>query len=289
MPSMLKNALGACALLLTGCGDSTAPDEGALSVETEAGGDAATVSPAPAAPPAIAEDAWYAIIPFEVAPENRARVAELSGATVAPAQAAIGREMLQFFPAGDATSGYLILGRFDSAEDALAHSNPGQDQEFLAAYQAHMGDAGGAATAETMSMMTPGAAMIARRSVTAPPQADGLNPDAAPVYYWSQAIDFTDDRAAQAREVIAEDVVPAGDAAGRDAMLFEMVGDAPFDLLTFFRCPDGDACTPEGVGMFEDVFTRVMGDTEAAASMRAQLDGAIQREAVSVLYRHPAE
>lgn len=282
MRSIVKGAPCASALLLLAACGEPAPDAGGLFVETEA-------ADAPAAPAAPPEEAWYAIIPFEVAPENRARVYELTATTVAPAQAAIGREMLQFFPTGDDTSGYLILGRFDSAEDALAHSNPGQDQEFLAAYREHMGDAGGAATAETMSMMTPGAAIIARRTVSGPPQVDGSDPDAAPVYYWSQRIDFAGEGATRARAIIADDVAPAALALGRDAMQFEPIDQAAFDLLTFFSCVDGDSCTPEGVGVFEDTFTRVMGDTEAAAAVRAGIEGGIRSETVSVLHRHPPE
>lgn len=222
-----------------------------------------------AASPASAQESWYAIIPFEVAPENRARVAELSGATVAPAQAAIGREMLQFFPAGDDTSGFLILGRFDSAEDALAHANPGQDTEFLAAYQAHMGDAGGAATQETMRMMTPGPAMIGRRFVTSPPVADGARAGAAPVYYVAHSLDLTDEADADGGAIVGEDFGPV--AEGGEVMMFELTGEAPLDWLIFTGRHADEA------------------EAAAAAGFPILRDGAARAQDAAAVYRHPPE
>jgi hypothetical protein len=255
MQSSIVRAGAAFVLLLSlaACGKQAAND-GALSMDTEA---------------AAAAEAWYAIIPFEVAPENRARVHELSATTVAPAQAAIGREMLQFFPAGDATSGFLILGRFASEDEARARSNPGQDQEFLAAYQAHMGEAGGAATQETMSMMTPGAALIAHRIVATPPQADGLQPGAAPVYYVAHSLDLTDDADANGGAIIGEDFGPI--AEGGEVMMFELTSEAPFDWLVFTG-PHNSA-----------------GQGGAAASIPVLRDGAAQTRDVAVVYRHPPE
>lgn len=292
-------ALCAAALLaLVACGEQSVPDtpSEALTVETEAASDAPAVSPAPAAPTAAdgAQEAWYAIIPFEVAPENRDRVFELTATGVAPAQAAIGREMLQFFPTGEDTGGFLILGRFDSEEDARAHANPGQDQEFLAAYQAHMGAAGAAATQETMTMMTPGPAMIARRTVSDAPVVDGAEADAEPVYYLARKLDFSDEGADRARHIISEYFTPASQAVGREVMEFQLAGEEPWDSLAFFgRYDSAEAAADRTVKAsdqaYVDAIARVVGDAEEAAGLRAEMDAILQNEEVTILYRHPVE